>query len=74
MTLPTIDERNEILQNIIDRLLYLPDNERETFVATLESMFIIYSIDMHIEDGIRVYNTTKKISNGARHTAEVSIV
>lgn len=64
--IPTIEQRNIILQHVIDRLLYLPEDESERFIETLNTIFNLYHIDVKIENGIRIYNTNKKITNGTR--------
>jgi hypothetical protein len=33
----TVDERREFVQEIIDRLLYLPDEERWSFIDNIKS-------------------------------------
>jgi hypothetical protein len=33
----TVDERREFVQEIIDRLLYLPDEERGSFIDNIKS-------------------------------------
>jgi len=51
--------RNEIIQDVIDRLLYLPENERAEFMVYLDRLFKVYSTQMEIIDGIRIYNVKK---------------
>ena len=47
-------ERKEILQSVIDRLLYLSDNDRKTFLENLNKLFLNYNIDVEVVDGIRI--------------------
>jgi len=48
-------ERKEIIQSVIDRLLYLSDNDRKTFLENLNKLFLNYNIDVEVVDGIRIY-------------------
>jgi len=52
-------ERNEILQPIIDRLLYLPKSELGTYKEYLKILEEFYPIDVQVKNGIRIYNLTK---------------
>jgi len=52
-------ERNEILQPIIDRLLYLPKSELGTYKEYLKILEELYPIDVQVQNGIRIYNVTK---------------
>lgn len=61
MTHPqSVQERNEIIQNLIDRLLYLPEEDLKKFNEHLDTLFYLYDVKVQIVDGIRIYNTTKK--------------
>jgi len=53
-------ERKELVQNLIDRLLYLPETERVTFLDNLNNLFNKYSIAVEIVDGIRIYKIKRK--------------
>lgn len=59
MALQSVEERNEIIQNIIDRLLYLPDDKVKEFSSYLDTLFYMYKIDVQIVDGIRIYKARK---------------
>jgi len=56
-------ERKEILQSVIDRLLYLSDNDRKTFLENLNNLFLNYNIDVEVVDGIRIYKIKRHESN-----------
>jgi len=58
MTIET--QRNETIQDVIDRLLYLPANKLEEYTHYLDVLVSVYPIDMKIEDGIRIYHVTKR--------------
>ena len=58
MTIET--QRNEIIQDVIDRLLYLPADKLEEYKHYLDVLVSVYPIDMKIEDGIRIYHVTKR--------------
>lgn len=65
--LNTVQGRNEILQPILDRLLYLPDDQREQFVSYLETLNNMYKIDVKIIDGIRIYDIKKLKNENAKY-------
>lgn len=52
-------ERNEIIQDVIDRLIYLPDDKLQEYKHYLDVLVSVYPIDMRIEDGIRIYHVKK---------------
>ena len=54
-TIQTTEERNEIVQEVIDRLLYLPKASRRQFIENLDIMFRVWNIEVKIVDGIRIY-------------------
>ena len=58
--IPEIKERNEILQPVIDRLLYLKGEDLNSYKKYLSALEELYPIDMKIEHGIRIYEVTKK--------------
>ena len=55
----SINVRNEIIQDVLDRLLYLPEDKRKDFIVYLETLFKLYDTDMEIIDGVRIYNVKK---------------
>lgn len=57
--LNTVEGRNEILQPILDRLLYLPEDQKEQFVSYLETLNNMYKVDVKIIDGLRIYDVKK---------------
>lgn len=52
-------ERNEILQDVIDRLIYLPEDKLKEYKHYLDMLVSVYPIDVKIEDGIRIYHIKK---------------
>jgi hypothetical protein len=52
-------ERNEIIQDVIDRLIYLPDDKLQEYKHYLDVLVSVYPIDMKVEDGIRIYYVKK---------------
>ena len=57
-----VRERLEIVQNVIDRMLYLSEGDKQKFLNNLETLFNVYPLDkFEIEfiDGIRVYKPKK---------------
>jgi len=56
MKIETEQERREFLQEIIDRILYLPNEEREKFLSIMESSFKKFTPSYKIVQGAsRVY-------------------
>ena len=55
----TEQERLEIVQDLIDRLIYLPDSEQQFFMSLLTDLFKAYPVRYEIVDGIRVYKIKK---------------
>ncbi len=56
-----MEERAEIVQDVIDRLLYLSPEEMARYKETLLLMHRVYSIDMQVVDGIRIYSLNKNL-------------
>jgi hypothetical protein len=52
-------ERLEILQDVIDRLLYLPPDKHKEFMEYLSALFSVYRIECQVIDGIRIYNVKR---------------
>jgi hypothetical protein len=52
----TEQERIKIVQGVIDRLLYLNDQEREEFVSYMDTLFSVYKHDRHTKWGAEVFN------------------
>lgn len=61
----TEQERLEIIQDLIDRLLYLPETERDVFMRILNSLFEDFPIYYDVVDGVRVYNHVKIKKDGS---------
>lgn len=54
------DERKEVIQDVIDRLLYLSPQELAEYKQKLENLKRVYPIAVEIRNGIRIYRVTKK--------------
>ena len=54
-----VRERNEILQPVIDRLLYLTGEDLKNYKLYLMLLEELYPIDVQVQDGIRIYHVTK---------------
>jgi hypothetical protein len=59
-TIESVEQRNEIIQDVIDRLLYLPDGQIEEYKKYLSKLTEIYTIPMEVKGGVRIYHVTKK--------------
>jgi hypothetical protein len=59
---PTENERLEIVQDVIDRLVFLPDEELKKYLEFLNKLKGIYPITVTIENGVRVYPKTVNTS------------
>jgi hypothetical protein len=55
----TEQERLEIIQDLIDRLLYLPKEEMDIFIKILDNLFHDFPVHYEIVDGVRVYKLPK---------------
>jgi hypothetical protein len=51
----TEQERIKIVQGVIDRLLYLNDEEREEFINYMNTLFSVYKHDRHTKWGVEVF-------------------
>jgi hypothetical protein len=59
MKTPTEEQRKEMIQEIIDRMLYLPYDKKRDFIEGLLDAFDEYPLKYHYNDrGIRVYEET----------------
>lgn len=56
-----IEERAEIIQDVIDRLLYLSPEELAEYKKTLALMNRVYSVNVQIVDGIRIYSLNQNL-------------
>ena len=61
MTTETIEQRNELIQNVIDRLLYLPEKELVEYELYLNRLTAVYQIPMEVKNGVRIYETIKNL-------------
>lgn len=52
-------EQKEIIQDVIDRLLYLPNKDLEQYKKQLNSLVERHPLDVETIDGIRIYRVTK---------------
>lgn len=58
---PTEEKRKEMIQEIIDRMLYLPDIKKRVFLDIIQDSFEVFPLEYTINDrGIRVYTNTNK--------------
>ena len=53
-------QRNETIQDVIDRLLYLPEDKLKEYKHYLNVLVDVYPIDMKVENGIRIYHVSKR--------------
>lgn len=53
-------ERKETIQNVIDRLVYLPADKLAKYKQFLSTLEELYPIDVRVVDGVRIYNVPKK--------------
>lgn len=58
-TTKAVDERNETIQDVIDRLLYLPEDKLQEYKHYLDLLVQVYPIEMEVKNGIRIYHITK---------------
>lgn len=51
-----IDERLEIVQDVIDRLLYLDADKLEKYKESLDVLHEVFNVGVEIVDGVRKYS------------------
>jgi hypothetical protein len=51
-----IDERFEIIQDVIDRLLYLDADKLEKYKESLNVMHEVFNVNVEIVNGVRKYS------------------
>jgi hypothetical protein len=51
-----IDERLEIVQDVIDRLLYLDADKLEKYKESLSVLHEVFNVGVEIVDGVRKYS------------------
>lgn len=61
MTTETIEQRNELIQNVIDRLLYLPEKDLAEYEMYLNRLTAVYRIPMEVKNGVRIYESIKNL-------------
>jgi hypothetical protein len=59
-TVESVEQRNEFIQDVIDRLLYLPEGQLEEYKDYLNRLTSVYTIPMEVKNGVRIYHVTKK--------------
>jgi len=52
-------DNKEIIQDVIDRLLYLPKTELQAYKDRLNLLKLLYPIEMEEKNGMRTYHITK---------------
>ena len=57
----TFEQRNELIQNVIDRLLYLPEKELVEYETYLNRLTSVYQIPMEVKNGVRTYESIKNL-------------
>lgn len=62
-TLPlTEQKRKEVIQEVIDRMLYLSPKRREVFMEILEGSFEAFPLDHEVNDrGIKIFMPIKVV-------------
>jgi hypothetical protein len=61
-TMESVEQRNEFIQDVIDRLLYLPEGQLQDYKNYLNRLTAVYPIEMEVKNGVRIYHVTKKQS------------
>jgi hypothetical protein len=59
-TMESVEQRNEFIQDVIDRLLYLPEGQLQEYKDYLNRLTAVYPIQMEVKNGVRIYHITKK--------------
>ena len=56
-------ERKELIQDVIDRMIYLPKYRRSAFKDKLEMLIRMYPIEFKEVNGVRVFEIVKEVEN-----------
>lgn len=63
MNTPTEEQRKLIVQELIDRMLYLPSQKKLQFITYLLDLIDDFKIEHHTnEEGVRIYSQTHKLN------------
>lgn len=54
------EEIKETVQDLIDRLLYLPEQDRCKFISSLSALFTKHDSKVEIINGVRIYKTKNR--------------
>lgn len=60
-----INERSEIVQEVVDRLLHLSPDEMSKYKKALERLHSLYKIEMEVRNEVRVYSLNKNLQSNA---------
>lgn len=60
MERPNYEERLDLIQGVIDRLLYLEEKEMKEFLGYLDAMFCVYPIPRKILYGAEALRAKKE--------------
>jgi hypothetical protein len=60
-----INERSEIVQEVVDRLLHLSPDEMSKYKKALERLHTLYKIEMEVKNEVRVYSLNKNLQKNA---------
>lgn len=55
MNRPDYNERIEIVQDVIDRLLYLPEEDLNKFMRGLDALGVKFPLNYYKVQGVRTY-------------------
>lgn len=56
----TEESRLKIVQEVIDRLLYLNDRDRQEFISHMDDLFSIYKHDRHTKWGAEIFTQNQE--------------
>lgn len=56
----TEEQHLKIVQGVIDRLIYLRDNDKQEFINYMDALFSMYKHDRHTKWGAEVFNDILK--------------
>lgn len=60
-----LNERNEIVQEVVDRLLHLSPDEMLKYKKALDRLHSLYKIEMEVRNKERFYSLNKNLQNNA---------
>lgn len=56
-----IEERSSIIQEVVDRMLYLSPQEQAKYKQALDVLHQLYDVDVQVKNGVRIYKLNQNL-------------